>query len=120
MDVAFKIRRADVKKFIRLMERDKASEGQEWLVFLRIADCVGHFQAGNTSADFPVHGLSTGLARFPLGVLRRVMDRRNSTDVELGFSDGVAVCGKQSELDGQIKIGMVTRHWSFAEQRGSQ
>lgn len=29
MDVAFKIRPADIKKFLRLMERDKASEGQE-------------------------------------------------------------------------------------------
>lgn len=36
-----------------------------------------------------------------------MMDRRNSTDVELGFSDGAAVCGKQSESHEQIKIGMV-------------
>jgi hypothetical protein len=114
MDVSFKIRRADIKKFISLAEREKAPEGHEWVVFLRITDCVGHFQAGRTSIDFPVDGLSKGLARFPLSVLWRVMDGRKAVEVEYGFSDGVVVCGKQTERSEQIKIGMVLDNHSDA------
>lgn len=99
-------------KFIVSAERDKPTDkDQVWLVFMKIADCIGYFRAGRASYELPVHGLSTGYARYPLGVLRRLMEGLKSAEVELGFSDRFALCGKNEETSDQIDIGLVLNEY---------
>ena len=109
MDVAFRIRRADIRKLQELAAREKHSKDCVWMVFARIGESIGHFQVAHTSVDFPIHGLIPGLVKFPitvLGDLRFKTRRKLPSEVELGFSSGVFSFGDKSTHDEQILVGM--------------
>jgi hypothetical protein len=106
MGVAFKIRRADVKRLFALAEKHKPPENEDWLVFIKVEDYLGSFQAGRECAEYPVQTISAGSAELPLSMLREVSIWSKAKEVEITVHDGHVACEKKSVESEHIRVGL--------------
>jgi hypothetical protein len=109
MEVVFRIRRSDLKKFFTLTESETPPPNQDWLIFVKVTEYMVSFTAGGVTKEYPVFAISQGSVQTVQHVLRNVIEGSKSKEVELQFSDGAIKCGNKSIGDESISIGYYPR-----------
>jgi hypothetical protein len=107
LDVVFTIRRADLKRAIRQLEANRAPTQKADLVYVLVSEYGATFRATGTEAEYPVNGLSPGVAQLPITVLDRILDMRSSPELELRITDGAICCGKAAVRHKSVSLGKI-------------
>jgi hypothetical protein len=105
--VVFRIRRKDLRQALRELQANRGREAQTAIVNILISEYAGTFRAPGTDSEYPVHGISPGVARLPLAVLERIMDMRAADELELRITDGAVLCGKATVRHESITVGNI-------------
>jgi hypothetical protein len=72
-----------------------------------VSEYAATFRAPGTDSEYPVHGISPGVAYLPIAALDRIVEMRTANELELRFTDGAVLCGKATVRNQTIKVGGV-------------
>lgn len=116
MSLTFLVRRDDVVRFLEMAEKDKAAEGQQWIVYLTVTEKKASFQAASNTFDCPIHNATPGKVKLPISTLAEVAGwgwyRPRSKSEEMGktewaemtFLDGKVFYGKRVSSNESISL----------------
>lgn len=107
MEVVFRIRRGDLRRAVRELQVNRGSHNKEDEVTIFVSGYAATFRAPGTDSEYPVDGISPGVARLPITVLKRIADMLGSKEPELRFVNGTVLSGNTSVKHQLIKIGEV-------------
>lgn len=94
MDVVFTIRRADAKRALKEIQANRGREGKDDLLHVLVSEYAVTFRAVGTESEYPVHGISPGVAQLPIPVFEKAIDMRDTNEIQLRMTDGAIFCGK--------------------------
>ena len=107
MDVVFNIRRSDLKRVLRELQANRGQHSKTDHVSILVSEFAATFRAPGTDSEYPVHGISPGVAHLPIGVLDRITEMRTTNELELRFTDGAVLCGKATVRHEAVTVGNV-------------
>jgi len=107
MDVVFKIRRADLKRILRELQANRGRHSKSDQVSVLVSEYAATFRAPGTDSEYPVHGISPGVAHLPIAMLERITEMRTTNELELRFTDGAVLCGKSTVRHQAITVGNI-------------
>jgi hypothetical protein len=107
MSIAFTIRRADLKRFIALADKEKPSEGLQWKVFLKVEGHIATLKVHEESAQYPVRTDSPGLAQLLTSNLREILyENRRDKELNIVIGYGYIECCKYVGRSDEIRYGI--------------
>jgi hypothetical protein len=105
LSLTFLVRRDDVVRFLEMAEKDRASEGKEWIVYLTVTEKTASFQGGPNTFDCPIHNASAGKVKLPISALAEVLGwgwyRPKSKTEEMGKTEWA----EMTIIDGRVSYG---------------
>lgn len=107
MDVVFRIRRKDLGQVLRQLQVNRGRQSKSDQVSVLVSEYAATFRAPGTDSEYPVHGISPGVAHLPIAVLGRIADMRTANEIELRFTEGAVLCGKATVRHKAITLGNI-------------
>lgn len=107
MEVVFRIRRLDLRRALRELGVNRGAHRNDDKITILVSAYAATFRAPGTESEYPVDGVSPGVAQLPMAVLNRIADILTGKEPELCISDGTIMCGKASVKHELIKIGEI-------------
>lgn len=105
MSLAFLVRRDDVVRFLEIAEKDKAAEGQQWIVYLTVTHKAASFQACSSTFECSIHNATSGKVKLPISALAEVVGwgwhRPRSKSEEMGKMEWA----EMTLIDGKVFYG---------------
>jgi hypothetical protein len=107
MEVAFTIRRAELKRVFRELDVNRGSEGKDDLASIVVWGAAATFRAPGTGAECAVEVIEPGAVQLALELLDSISDLAETAKLELHFREGVVACGRVKVRRGSITLGTV-------------
>jgi len=107
MEVAFTIRRAELKRVFRELDVNRGSEGKDDLASIVVWGATATFRAPGTEAECAVEVIEPGAVQLAVELLDSISDLAETAKLELHFREGVVACGRVKVRRGSITLGTV-------------
>ena len=107
MEVLFTIRRADALRALKEIKANRGKYTQQDSVHLLVSEYAVTLRAVGTEADYPVNGITPGVAELPIITLEKAVSMRTTHEIQLRVNDGVIYCGKASVKNPEIRVGVI-------------